>query len=271
MSDPAHKVVLVTGASSGIGQHVATHLAGLGHRVYGASRSATDTGTGVVPLPMDVSEDASVTAGVAHMLDREGRIDVVVNNAGIGVAGPIEETPLEAARKQFETNFFGTLRVCHAVLPAMREAGRGLIINVSSLGGLFGLPFQGLYCASKFAVEGLTESLRMEVKRFGIHVTLINPGDLKTNFTRNREKPADAPEGTAYAEDFAHTLAVIEKDEQGGPSPAVVARLVERIMAARKPRVRYFAGHAYQKAVPYLKRWLPGTVVEKILMTYYGL
>lgn len=269
MNTPADKVVLVTGASSGIGRHVAEHLAGLGHRVYGASRSAPPHDA-LTMIRMDVSDDASVEQGIQHILAEAGHLDVVVNNAGMGIAGAIEETPIADVRKQFETNFFGTVRVCNAVLPSMRARRDGLIINVSSLGGLFGLPFQGFYAASKFALEGYTESLRMEVKRFGIRVTLINPGDLKTSFTDNREKLA-APEDTPYAEDFAHTLAVMEKDEQSGPSPLVVAHLVERIMRTRRPKVRYLAGHAYQKAVPFLKRWLPGTVVERILMYYYGL
>ncbi len=271
MKESQRKVVLITGASSGIGRQCATYLAGKHYTVYGASRNGNTEVEGVEMIKMDVSEDRSVERGIGHILQRENRLDVVVNNAGIGIAGAIESTPIDCARRQFETNFFGILRVCSAVLPQMRTQRSGLIINISSLGGLFGLPFQGLYCASKFALEGMTESMRMEVKRFGIHVTLINPGDFKTNFTRNRQKIEYHKPHSVYQEPFDRALSIVENDEMGGPNPEIIARLVHRIITRRRPKVRYFAGRAYQKAAPYLKKWLPARLVERMLMRYYGL
>src|SRR5262245_54772812 len=164
------KVVLVTGASSGIGRAVATHLASCGPRVFGTSRHpAAEASDGIEWVAMDVDDDASVERGVASVLQRAGRLDAVVNNAGWALMGPVEETSIDEARAQMETNFFGVLRVCRAVLPVLRRQGGGHIVNVSSLGGVFGMPFSGIYSASKFALEGLSESLRFETRRHGIH------------------------------------------------------------------------------------------------------
>lgn len=180
------KVVLVTGASSGIGQACAELLSARGHTVYGTSRKPPPEPARHRMLELDVTRDDSVQKAVATVLEEQGHLDVVVNNAGYALAGPIEDTSIEEARHQLDTNFFGVLRVCKAVLPSMRARGSGLIVNVSSLGGMVGLPFQGLYSASKFALEGLTESLRQEVAPFGVQVTLLQPGDVRTAITDNR-------------------------------------------------------------------------------------
>ena len=232
-------VVLITGASSGIGHACAAYLAARGNTVYGASRSAL-VPEGVIPLRMDVTDDLSVRDACRLVLEREGRIDAVVNNAGMGIAGPIEDTPIEEVRRQFDVNFFGVVRVCRAVLPAMREARSGAIINIGSIGGLIAIPFQGLYSASKFALEGFSEALRLEARPFGIRVVLIEPGDHPTSFTGNR-RVAAAP-GAAYRESLEHAVARMSKDEQSGPPLDGVARLVEKVIRARNPRLRYTVG-----------------------------
>lgn len=257
----AGRVVLVTGASSGIGQSCAELLARRGHRVYGASRTGS--------LRMDVRDEASVNAAVGSILAREQRLDVVVNNAGFGIAGAIEDTSLEEAREQFEVNFFGVLRVCRAALPVMRSQGQGTIINIGSIGGLIAIPYQGLYSASKFALEGLTESLRLEVRDFGIRVVLIEPGDHRTGFTQSRRAAAGAGAGSAYRAAFERAVARMAADEQAGPAPERVAALVARVMDARRPRLRYTAGPAAQRAAVWLKRWLPNTAVEAMVRQTY--
>src|SRR5258708_5663628 len=188
----ADSVVLVTGASSGIGAIAAAFLAERGYRVYAGARSAV-TAAGVEPIALDVSDDASVTRAIEAILAKEGRLDILVNNAGFGIAGAIEDTSIDEARAQFDVNFFGVLRMCRAVLPAMRPRKAGYIVNIGSIGGLIAIPFQGFYSASKFALEGFSEALRLEVRPFGIHVVLIEPGDHRTSFTPNRRSTPHSP------------------------------------------------------------------------------
>jgi NAD(P)-dependent dehydrogenase (short-subunit alcohol dehydrogenase family) len=225
MDKENNRVVLVTGASSGIGLACATHLAGRGYRVYGTSRrAATGQAGSVAMLVADVTDDHSVERAVAAVLEREGRLDIVVNNAGIGIAGPVENTPIEAAKRQLEVNFFGAFRVCRAVLPAMRSHGGGYIVNIGSIGGLIAIPYQAMYSASKFALEGLSESLRMEVRPFGVKVVIIEPGDHKTALTGNRTEMSGGTD--AYSQSFQAALARTAHDEQNGPGPEQVARLL---------------------------------------------
>jgi NAD(P)-dependent dehydrogenase (short-subunit alcohol dehydrogenase family) len=267
----APPVAIVTGASSGIGAACAGALAALGHRVYGTSRDPAFRPDAFRPLTMDVCSDPSVAAGVVAVLAAEGRIDVAVNSAGYGLAGAVEDTSLDEARRQLETNFFGSLRVCRAVLPAMRGRGSGLIVNVSSIGGVIGLPFQGLYSASKFALEGLSESLRQEVKPFGIRVVLVEPGDVATAITRNRVLAAAAADGSAYREPFARALRIIEKEEAAGVAPGSVAELVARLVQTGSPRPRYTVGHLSQRASAKAKALVPPRLFERLLMSFYGL
>lgn len=176
------KVILVTGASSGIGLACATALQAQGHTVYGSARDVKRLkDVPFKPIELDVTSDASVNAAIATITKAEGKIDVLVNNAGNGVTGPAYAMPVESAKQQFEVNFFGVVRMCSAVLPGMIEKKQGLIVNISSLAGLFGLPYQSMYAASKFAIEGYSESLRMELLNTGVKVTLINPGDFKSD------------------------------------------------------------------------------------------
>lgn len=287
--NPNHqRVILITGASSGIGQACAGHLAALGYRVYGTSRRATfpeeprpagaydprgpsDACDGVTMIPMDVTDDASVERAVRYIIEAEGRLDVVVNNAGMGIAGAVEDTSLEEARAQFETSFFGMLRVCRAVLPAMRERRSGLIVNVSSVAGVIGIPFQALYSAAKFAVEGLSEALRLEVAPHGVQVVVIEPGDFSTGFTGNRRRTAASLTNPAHADACRRALEVMERDEEAGGPPVPVARLLARIVASRSPRLRYSVGPLPERAAIVLKGIVPQRLFAWALSKYYRL
>jgi NAD(P)-dependent dehydrogenase (short-subunit alcohol dehydrogenase family) len=269
MTVAQRRVVLVTGASSGIGRSCAELLAGRGDKVYGASRR-TEPHPLIEALPMDVRDDGSVCRAVAAILDREGRLNAVINSAGIAIAGAVEDTSIEEARDQMEVNFFGALRVCRAVLPAMRRQRAGYIVNISSIGGLVAIPCQGLYSASKFALEGLSESLRLEVARFGIKVVLIEPGDHRTPLTENRRVTAGARSSPAYRERFELAIARMAADEQRGPGPEGVARLVARVIDSPSPRLRYTAGPPSERAAVWLKRLFPYSAIEKIMDFYYS-
>lgn len=271
MTEPSSQVVLITGASSGIGKACAEYLTRRGHRVYGTSRTGPGTAGSGTLLSMDVTEEKSVAEGVRQVVAEAGRLDVVVNNAGFGVAGAVEETSIEEARLQFETNFFGVLRVCRAALPVLRRQGRGLIINISSIGGVIGLPFEGLYSASKFALEGLSEALRLEVRPFGIRVALVEPGDISTAFPAHRVWTAESRGDSVYRSSRDAVRAVIERDEAGAPGPERVARLVGRIIDRRSPALRTTVGDAHQRIGALLKRLLPGSLFEAILRHTYGI
>lgn len=269
---PESWVVLVTGASSGIGRACADLLARNGFTVYGGSRSTGEgpTDAGWTSLSMDVRDDASVAGAVARVVADAGRLDAVVNNAGFGIAGAVEDTTVEEVLDLFQTNFFGALRVCRAVLPYFRARGAGTIVNVSSIGGRIGLPFQGLYSASKFALEGMTEALRMEAKPLGIKVVLIEPGDTRTGFTAHRRRTAASVTNDAYRERFARALRRIERDEQAGEDPAAVARLVLRVLRHPAPRLRYTVGNPIQRLAVHARAVLPGRLFEWGIMRYYG-
>jgi NAD(P)-dependent dehydrogenase (short-subunit alcohol dehydrogenase family) len=281
METKRQRVVLITGASSGIGQACAEHLARRGFRVYGTSRRALPLAAAPGPtsgppaqfqlIPMDVASDESVEQGVQWIVAREGRLDVVVNNAGFGLAGSVEDTGLEEAKAQMEANFFGVVRLCHAALPIMRQQGGGYLVNISSVSGLIGIAFQGFYSASKFAVEGLAESLRGEVRPYGIQVVLIEPGDFHTNFTSNRRKTRAAQLGSVYATRFARALSVMEADETHGATPESIAFLLERIITTRSPRLRYLVGPASERLAVGLKKLLPPALFEWVIMRYYQL
>ena len=259
---------MITGASSGIGACCAAFLAQRGHRVYGGARSAV-TALGVEPIPLDVTDNASVLSAVETIHSREGRLDALVNNAGFGIAGAIEETSIEEAQAQFDVNLFGVARMCRAALPIMRAQKTGLIVNIGSIGGLIGIPFQGFYSATKFALEGLSEALRLEVRPLGIQVVLIEPGDHRTAFTANRRVTRDS-ERSAYHDRSERAIARMAADEQNGPSPDGVARLLEQILNNPRPRLRYTAGPPAQRAAVWLKRALPYAVIEKIMRDQYA-
>src|SRR5579862_4280541 len=265
------KVILVTGASSGIGKACADLLASRGHRVFGTTRRNPGAPGAYPILTMDVTDERSVTEGVHQVTAQAGRLDVVVNNAGFGIAGAVEETSVEEAKLQFETNFFGILRVCRAALPILRRQGSGLLVNISSIGGLIGLPFEGLYSASKFALEGMSEALRLEVRQFGIAVVLVEPGDFKSSFAANRIWTKESAESSPYSASRRAVQAVLEHDEANAPDALAVARRVGRIVETPSPALRYPVGLFLQRLAVGLKRILPSGAFEQILRSAYRL
>jgi NAD(P)-dependent dehydrogenase (short-subunit alcohol dehydrogenase family) len=265
-------VVAITGAGSGIGRVCGVHLAGRGFSVVGGDiRTDTEPLTDTAPvLPLDVDDDDSCEMFVRDVLSEHGRIDVLFNNAGFGIAGPAEETSSAEAHAQLETNFFGLARMCRLVLPTMRSRGEGLLVNMSSIGGLLAIPFQPFYSAAKFAVEGYSEALRLEVQPFGIDVVLIEPSDFRTGFTDRRRIVAAAVDGSAYRGRFEQVLGIAETDEREGSDPAKVAVLLERIIRSRRRRLRYTVGDPLVRITPVLKRVLPWQLTEPLMRSYWS-
>jgi NAD(P)-dependent dehydrogenase (short-subunit alcohol dehydrogenase family) len=249
------RVVVVTGASAGIGRATGQLLLGQGWTVVGASRRG--------PLVMDVDDDESVRAGMAEVVQRHGGIQAVVACAGWGLAGAAEQTPISEAKEQLETNFWGTVRVVQAALPIMRGQGGGRLVLVSSIGGVLGLPFQAFYSAAKFALEGYGEALAYEVAPFGIAVTLIEPGNVRTDFTANR-RDVVPPEGEdPYAAMVAKAVGLMARDETNGAPPAAVANAIARVLTSRHPRRRVSVGKLDERVGIVGKRILPYRVFER--------
>jgi NAD(P)-dependent dehydrogenase (short-subunit alcohol dehydrogenase family) len=266
------KVVFISGISSGFGMAIAGLLARNGYRVYGTIRSGKETIEGVNYLTMDLTDIDSIRSAVKQVLDRESRIDILINNAGMHTGGPAETMPLEYVRLQIETNLFGSICLTREVLPSMREHHEGKIIYISSIGGLMGLPYQAFYSAAKFAVEGFSESLRLEVKRFGINVVLVNPGDFCTNNTNARKNYLGSPHiADPYTIPFNKALSIIEKNEVRGLKPEILAEKMLRIVATPNPKNRYIIAPFDQKFSVLLKRVLPGKWFDRIIMSYYGI
>lgn len=264
------RVVVVVGASSGIGLACAVHLARRGWRVFGTSRSPP---TGEVPfeyVPMDVTSEASVDHAIDVIVERAGRIDALVHSAGFGYAGAIEDTSIAEAQQQFDTNFFGVLRVLRRVLPLLR-AVQGRVIQISSIAGHIALPFQGLYSASKFALEGLGEALAHELHGSGVAVVLVEPGDFRTGFTDRRRLVRAAGPDSAYRAQFERTLEVFIADEQRGPDPIDVARVVHHTLEVARPRLRYVVGVPLQRWSITLKKLLPWRLFAAVLRRIYKL
>src|SRR5262245_20104668 len=256
MSDSARSV-LVTGASAGIGRACADRLHASGWAVTGASRRGT-VSAGWTGLVMDVDDDESVSSGVASFLEAGGgRIDALVAAAGWGLAGAAECSAIEEAKAQLETNFWGCVRVVQQVLPAMRAQGAGKIVLISSIGGAIGIPFQAFYSASKFALEGFGESLAYEVAPFGVHVTLVQPGNVRTDFTASRRMALDAHDDAVYGEAAARAIGLMERDERNGVPADDVAAVVARVLGSRRPPRRASVGKAGERAGLFAKRLLP--------------
>ena len=253
-------MVLVTGASSGIGAAAAQLLAGRGHVVVGVSRRA-EAPPGVHAARLDIDDDDSVRESVAAALAEHGRLDVVVNAAGYGLAGPVETTDLDVARAQMETNVWGTVRVTREALPALRASGHGLIVNVSSLAGLFAIPFQAYYTASKFALEGWSETLAYEVAPFGIDVTLIEPGNISSGFTDGRVE-APGAEREPYSEAYRGALEIMIRDERKAVGAEVVAETIADVVAAKRPPRRVTSGSTGERSTVLLRRFLPARAFE---------
>jgi NAD(P)-dependent dehydrogenase (short-subunit alcohol dehydrogenase family) len=264
------RVVLITGASSGIGLACALHLQQRGYTVFGANRHPRENAP-FATLRMDVTDEQSVQDGIAAIVSQVGRLDVVVNCAGFSSVGAVEDHSLAEAREQLETNFFGRLRVCRTALPVMRQQGSGHIVNIGSIGGMLGMPFQGLYSAAEFAVTGLTEALRFEARSFGVHVTLIRAGDANTENTIHRYHVRAAQQDSVYATHFRTTLNIMEQDERDGIKPDKIARLVEKIITSRSPRGVYTIGPIFEVFTAYARPFVPARFFEWCVRKYYRL
>jgi NAD(P)-dependent dehydrogenase (short-subunit alcohol dehydrogenase family) len=264
-----NKVVLITGGSSGIGKSIGEFLHHKGFVVYGTSRNPERILNSVFPLvALDVRDVASIQSAVAKVIATSGRLDVVINNAGVGITGPLEEIPMQEIKNNFETNFFGPIEVMKAALPQMRAQQSGLIINVTSIAGYMGLPYRSIYSASKGALELITEALRMEVKSFGIRITNIAPGDFATNIAAGRFH-APVIKGSAYEVPYGNNLKTMDEHVDSGSNPNEMAEAVYAVIQNSNPKIHYKVGAFMQKFSIALKRILPDKVYEKMLMNHY--
>ena len=253
-------IALVTGASSGIGEATAKRLAAAGYTVYGTSRRAQSGQRSFAMLPLDVTRDDSVEAAVTELIRREGRIDLLVNNAGFGVApAGAEENSIEQAKAIFETNFFGLIRMTRAVVPHMRRQGSGRIINIGSVLGFLPMPYGALYAATKHAVEGYSESLDHELRTRGIRVSVIEPAYTKTQFDANFLGPDSKLD--EYRDVRAHLDTVLRDVMANADEPAVVANVVLKAATAEHPKLRYTAGRLARR-LQLLRRFAPADMVD---------
>ena len=262
------QVILITGASSGFGLATAELLASKGHTVYGLCRRPMEHAT-IHYCQCDVRNREQIASTVAGIVEKEGRIDVLVNNAGMGIGGALELATPEEIDLQMGTNFMGCVNLCQAVLPYMRKARNGKIINLSSIGGVMGLPYQGFYSASKFAIEGFSEALSAEVRGFGIKVSLVEPGDFATGFTGSRKNSQATLDDPDYGPIFKRSLAIIEKEENGGLQPEVLARRIVKLVEQKKPPLRNVVANLEQWLSTVIKRVLTGNQMVGILRDYY--
>ncbi len=265
------RVALITGVSSGIGLATAQKLLERGFHTFGTIRETSHPGklaAGLEIVRLDVRDAESVSAGVQDVLDRAGRIDALINNAGSVLEGALEETSIEEAKGLFETNFFGVLRMCQAVLPIMRRQSYGRVINVSSVLGFLPAPYMGIYAATKHAIEGYSESLDHEVRGFGIRVSVIEPGFTRTNLNQNSQLVHQPME--VYSSERGRALAALAKNIAHGARPDTVASVVLAALTDRAPRLRY-AGGREAKILSLLKRFAPSGILDKGVRKQFGL
>ena len=265
------KVVFITGASSGIGKAIGEYLHHKNFIVFGTSRNPLKVDNSLFPLvQLDVRDSNSIASAATEVIEKAGRIDVLINNAGVGITGPLEEIPSEEIRNNFETNLFGPIEVMKTVLPQMRIQNKGLIINITSIAGYMGLPYRSVYSSSKGALGLITEALRMEVKSFGIHITNVAPGDFATNIAAGRYH-APVLKGSAYETTYGATLNEMNTHVDSGSHPNEMAEAIYKIINTSNPKIHYKVGAFMQKFSIVLKRILPDKVYEKMLMNHYKL
>jgi len=270
------KVALVTGGSSGIGEASARELAAAGFTVYAAARRVERmeplTEVGIHPLAMDVTDDASLQAGVATIIDEQGRIDVLVNNAGYGSYGALEDVPMHEARAQMEVNVFGAARLTQLVLPHMREQQSGTIINVTSMGGKIYTPLGAWYHATKFALEAISDCLRMEVKPFGINVVVIEPGGIRTEWPGIAAEKVRAVSGTGPYAPQGNAVAqslVSESTQRRSSPPELIAKTIAKTVTARRPKTRYAVGYG-AKPIIFMHDVLPDRAFDALIRRATG-
>lgn len=265
------KVVLITGGSSGIGKSIGEFLISKGYTVFGTSRHPERYSASKFKLiTLDVADTTSIAKAIKNVVEISGRLDVLINNAGAGITGPIEEIPDVEIKRNFETNLFGPINVIKAVLPQMRQQNSGLIINITSIAGYMGLPYRGIYSASKGALELITEAFSMELKDFNIKITNLAPGDFATNIAAGRYH-APVTIGSPYEEKYGSVLRNINEDVDNGDDPTLVANAVYKIINTSNPKIHYKVGAFMQKFSIVLKRILPDKLYEKLLLKHYKL
>jgi len=269
------KVVFITGASSGMGKVTARVLAQEGYIVYAAARRTEKMddlrAAGVIPIQMDVTDETSMVNGVQYIINAQGRIDVLVNNAGFGSYGAVEDVTMDDARYQLEVNVFGAARLAQLVLPYMRQQRQGRIINISSIGGKFAMPLGGWYHASKFALEALSDSMRNEVKQFGINVVVIEPGGVQSEWgsiaTDHLQKVSG---GTVYRPLVDGFMKLAAGAENKGADPMVIVKLIRQAIEAKKPKTRYSGGYM-AGVILFMRKIFSDKMLDSILMSQYKL
>ncbi|MCB0466372.1 MAG: SDR family oxidoreductase [Aequorivita sp.] len=265
------KVVLITGGSSGIGKAIGEYLSEKGYQIFGTSRNPENSKGSTFPLlKMDVNDTESIEAVISEIISKTEKIDVVINNAGVGITGPIEETPESEIKKAFQTNFHGPINVIKAVLPQMRTQGFGHILNITSIAAYMGLPYRGIYSASKAALEITIEAMRMETLQFGVKMTNVAPGDFATNIAAGRYH-TPVLENSPYKKDYSNTLKMMNEHVDNGGNPMEMAKAVHKIIETTNPKIHYKVGAPLQKFSIVLKRILPDKVYERMLLRHYGL
>ncbi len=260
------KVIVVTGASSGIGLAIAQHLCKKGHHVYGISRTKLHE-KNVKSIVADVTVFEQLKSAYQDIYDIEGRIDVLINNAGMGISGAIEDTSFEDASYLMNVNFMGVFNSTKAMLPLMRKSGGGKILNMSSVASKLAIPFQAFYSASKAAINTFSEALANEVEPFGIQVTSIMPGDIKTGFTKNRKKNDVTSE--AYLKRVEKSVAVMENDERNGMDPELAAQVIDKLIQKKRIPLYKTVGFKY-KIFVWLQKVLPSKLANNIVGSIYA-
>lgn len=268
MQYPYGNEILIVGASSGIGESAVTLFADAGYTVWAVSRRMTTESSGNVhSLPMDVTDENSIRSAMESIHERGGAPRILLYCAGMGIAGAVEDTPVDAVIRQMDTNYYGFLRLLPHVMPTMRAQKNGLVLAVSSVAGLVSLPFQSQYAASKYALEATVQALRNEAKPYGIKAALIEPGDTKTGFTAYRKM--ELPEGSPYTEACTRAVGRMAKDEQNGKSPETAAKVALHLCSQKNPPQHNVVGADY-KCLAMLIKLFPAAVVEKVMGKLYG-
>jgi short-subunit dehydrogenase len=270
------KVILITGASSGIGKATAEQLLSEGHIVYAAARRLEKMSDlkdkGAIPIAMDVSQEETIKKGIDQIIKEQGKIDVLFNNAGFGLYGAVEDIPIDDARYQFEVNLFGLARATQLVLPHMRKQGSGRIINTSSMGGKIYTPLGAWYHATKHAVEGWSDCLRLEVSQFGIDVVVIEPGMIRTNFGAVVGSAMQKYiKGSAYYSMIEPYIKMMEdpKMEKMGTDPSVLAKEIVKAVNAKKPKTRYVKGQM-ARLLLFIRKYFGDRVFDKLIMKIFS-
>jgi NAD(P)-dependent dehydrogenase (short-subunit alcohol dehydrogenase family) len=268
-------VFLITGCSSGIGHAIAAAAVRRGHRVFATARhpeSIADLGSTADTLSLDVTDSASIHAAAAEAVARAGRIDVLVNNAGYGQMGTVEDISMAQWRAEYDVNVFGLIETTKAVLPVLRRQQSGYIVNIGSIAGRIAYPFGGPYCSSKFAVEAISDALRLEVEPFGIRVVLIEPGPIRTRFNDRVKSEVDplvhnpaSPYHARYESAFERFR---RESSMGALPPEAVARVVLKAVSMRKPRARYLVT-APAKIAAFAKRFIPDSLMDAVMRSKF--